>query len=93
MAGGEEVAFATSLKRRGLDSYVVPVERKDWLSVASAVLTLDFWRGTCRPDGPAYSWYLKKVQYARVIQRKSGSTANVILMFAFVYRLLAGLPE
>lgn len=53
--------MTAALERRGLDTFVVPVERSDWLKVASAVLTLDFWKGTCRPDGPAYSWYLQKV--------------------------------
>ncbi|CBJ31404.1 conserved unknown protein [Ectocarpus siliculosus] len=60
--GGEDKAFASALERRGLKTFVVPVERSDWLKVASAVLTLDFWKGTCRPDGPAYSWYLQKVK-------------------------------
>lgn len=59
--GGEEKAFDTALRRRGLETFVVPVERSDWLKVASAVITLDFWRGTCRPDGPAYNWYLQRV--------------------------------
>lgn len=53
--------MVAALQRRGLDTFVVPVERSDWLKVASAVLTLDFWKGTCRPDGPAYNWYLQKV--------------------------------
>lgn len=61
--GGEEKAFATSLQRRGLDTYVVPVQRSEWLNVASAILTLDFWKGTCRPDG-AYNWYLQKASTA-----------------------------
>ncbi|CAN0580929.1 unnamed protein product, partial [Ectocarpus sp. 12 AP-2014] len=60
--GGEDKAFAPALERRGVKTFVVPVERSDWLKVASAVLTLDFWKGTCRPDGPAYSWYLQKVR-------------------------------
>lgn len=59
--GGEEKAFETALRRRGLETFVVPVERSDWLKVAGAVFTLDFWKGTCRPDGPAYNWYLQKV--------------------------------
>lgn len=59
--GGMEGAFSATLQRRGLDTFVVPVERSDWLNLASAILTLDFWKGTCRPDGPAYSWYLDKV--------------------------------
>ncbi|CAM9800011.1 unnamed protein product, partial [Hapterophycus canaliculatus] len=49
--GGEEKAFATALQRRGLDTFVVPVKRSEWLNVAAAILTLDFWKGTCRPDG------------------------------------------
>lgn len=57
--GGEEKAFATALQRRGLDTFVVPVQRSEWLNVAAAILTLDFWKGTCRPDG-AYNWYLQK---------------------------------
>ncbi len=61
--GGEEKAFETALRRRGLETFVVPVERSDWLKVASVVVTLDFWRGTCRPDGPAYSWYLQRVGF------------------------------
>ncbi|CAN0065893.1 unnamed protein product [Ectocarpus fasciculatus] len=60
--GGEDKAFTSALERRGLKTFVVPVERSDWLKVASAVVTLDFWKGTCRPDGPAYSWYLQKVK-------------------------------
>lgn len=60
--GGEEKAMEAALERRGLDTFVVPVERSDWLKVASAVTTLDFWKGTCRPDGPAYNWYLQKVK-------------------------------
>ena len=59
--GGEEGAFSAALKRRGVDAFVVPVERSDWIKVASAIVTLDFWKGTCRPDGPAYKWYLEKV--------------------------------
>lgn len=59
--GGAEGAFSAALERRGVDTFVVPVERSDWVKVASAILTLDFWKGTCRPDGPAYSWYLEKV--------------------------------
>jgi len=62
--GGEEKAFETALRRRGLETFVVPVERSDWLKVASAVITPDFWRGTCRPDGPAYNWYLQKVRFS-----------------------------
>eukprot|EP00904_Undaria_pinnatifida_P010556 jgi/Undpi1/6630/HiC_scaffold_20.g09109.m1 len=60
--GGEEGAFSAALKRRGVDAFVVPVERSDWIKVASAIVTLDFWKGTCRPDGPAYKWYLEKVK-------------------------------
>lgn len=63
--GGEEKAMVAALKRRGLETFVVPVERSDWFKVASAVLTLDFWKGTCRPDGPAYNWYLQKVRSLR----------------------------
>lgn len=59
--GGVEGAFSAALQRRGLDAFVVPVRRSDWFKVASAILTLDFWKGTCRPDGPAYSWYLDMV--------------------------------
>lgn len=58
--GGEERAFARALERRGLCTFVVPVRRQDWLQVASAIFTADFWKGTCRPDGPAYGWYLQK---------------------------------
>lgn len=63
--GGEDKAFTSALERRGLKTFVVPVERSDWLKVASAVVTLDFWKGTCRPDGPAYSWYLQKVRWLK----------------------------
>ena len=70
--GGEEKAMVAALQRRGLDTFVVPVERSDWLKVASAVVTLDFWKGTCRPDGPAYSWYLQKVWLGVLLLRNRG---------------------
>eukprot|EP00752_Nemacystus_decipiens_P004000 g3664.t1 len=60
--GGAEKAMVASLNRRGLDTFVVPLERTEWFKVAGAVFTLDFWKGTCKPDGPAYGWYLQKVK-------------------------------
>lgn len=59
--GGEERAFTATLGRRGVDSFVVPVARSEWFKVARAVLTPEFWTSTCRPDGVAYAWYLRKV--------------------------------
>ena len=73
--------MVAALERRGLNTSVVPVERSDWLNVASAVLTLDFWKGTCRPDGPAYSWYLQKVSLAAVdyVRARRARTSQSVL--------------
>lgn len=97
--GGEAKAFAAALQRRGVDTFVVPVARSDWLKVASAVFTLDFWKGTCRPDGPSYNWYLQKV--CGFVERTLGipplihcvRPAAVHLQEAFRCRLVASLRE
>lgn len=41
---------------------MVPIERLEWLKVARAIFTREFWTSTCRADGLSYGWYLQKVQ-------------------------------
>ncbi|EFJ43502.1 hypothetical protein VOLCADRAFT_121439 [Volvox carteri f. nagariensis] len=58
--GNKEAALATRLAVRGWQSFVIPVERKDWFRVARAVLTRRFWQGTLTTH-PGYTWYLERV--------------------------------
>ncbi|CAM9573394.1 unnamed protein product [Discosporangium mesarthrocarpum] len=77
---GEEKGFVSNLEKRGLQTFVVPVERKDWFNVAKAIFTPEFWSGTCTPNGPAYSWYLQKVRETVAEARETSGSDKIILM-------------
>ncbi|CEM20650.1 unnamed protein product [Vitrella brassicaformis CCMP3155] len=62
MKMGEDTSLKAALERRGYNVYVVPIARREWLSVARDFLTRRFWTGECRPDGPGFRWYLDRVR-------------------------------
>ncbi len=42
---------------------VLPIRRYDWLRVAWGLLSVpDFYAGTCRPNGPGYGWYVRRLR-------------------------------
>ncbi|CAM9755008.1 unnamed protein product [Choristocarpus tenellus] len=77
---GEERGFVSSLQRRGLSTFVVPVKRTEWFNVAKAIFTPQFWSGTCTPCGPAYSWYLQKVKDTVALARAETGCEKIILI-------------
>ena len=52
--------FTAALARRGVESSVVPIERRDWLNIAAGVLSPRFWTGNCVPD-ELFRFYYDKV--------------------------------
>ena len=67
------MSLVAALRRRGFQSYIVPVERKDWFKVAKMLLSRGFWTGRCDGVGPGYSWYLDRVKETVDVARKSAS--------------------
>jgi pimeloyl-ACP methyl ester carboxylesterase len=58
--GVEEASLAAALTSRGYSVHVLPMERKDWFSVAGGLFSPKFYSGTCTTD-EGYGWYLRRV--------------------------------
>ena len=52
--------FTEVLARRGVQTAVVPIERRDWLNIAAGVLSPRFWACSCVPDD-LFRFYYDKV--------------------------------
>ena len=52
-----------SLQQRGFRTYVVEVQRRDWIRVARCITSRAYWSGSSTVD-PGYRWYLHRVQAA-----------------------------
>jgi pimeloyl-ACP methyl ester carboxylesterase len=58
-------SLAPNLLKRGWEQsqvHVLPMKRLDWsTTIVRGAMDKNFWQGSARPDGPAYSWYLSRV--------------------------------
>ena len=58
-------SLAPNLLKRGWDEsqvHVLPMKRIDWATtLVCGAIDKNFWQGSAKPDGPAYSWYLSRV--------------------------------
>lgn len=75
----EEEGLCAALQRRGYASTVVPVERRDWLRVASGLLDVDFLRGRGTPEGRAFRWYIERVRRT-VAEARADADRPVIVL-------------
>lgn len=76
---GVEKGLAAGLAKRGVTSYVVPVQKGDWFKVAAGLLEPNFWKKKMLPDGRAYGWYLQKVRETVQEARKVEHVDKVVL--------------
>ena len=61
----EDVGLRSALLRRGHETVdVVPLERIEWLRVATGLLEPAFWQSKAAPTGLAYNWYLERARLA-----------------------------
>ena len=58
-AARQRARIRLPVQRRGFRTFVLAVERKDWLNVGRALLSLDYWRNSATTH-PGYSWYLAR---------------------------------
>lgn len=77
--GKPDDSLKSALVRRGIQSFVVPVERKDWFRVGRMALTMDYYRGRCTTH-PGYSWYLERVKETVNAAVSSSGSDKVLLV-------------
>lgn len=61
--GLQEEGLVHFLEQRGFRTYVVEVQRRDWIRVARCITSRAYWSGSSTVD-PGYRWYLHRVQAA-----------------------------
>lgn len=68
---GFEGSIKNSLQSRGIEHVsIVPIKRSQWLNIARAVFTLDFWKNECKPCN-LFDFYFKEVdRTVRDLQKK-----------------------
>ena len=63
---GTDASFVSALVRRGFNPdliQVLPLQRLEWIRVAGGLFDIaNFYRGTMRPDGLGYGWYVKRLR-------------------------------
>ena len=75
---GENLGFATSLNNRGYICDVVKIERSDWLQIAGALTSKEFYSNTCRPH-TLFRWYYDKVDQAvRELVQRTGEPVTLL---------------
>ncbi|KAL7466019.1 hypothetical protein ACHAXS_006321 [Conticribra weissflogii] len=82
---GTEAGFVSALVRRGFDPdliQVLPLQRIEWIRVAGGLFDVpNFYRGTMRPDGLGYGWYVKRLrQVIEEMYVKGGKQEKVLLI-------------
>lgn len=77
--GKPDDSLTSVLLRRGIQSFVVPIERKDWFRVGRMAITMDFYRGQCTTH-PGYSWYLERVKETVNAAVSSSGSDKVLLV-------------
>ncbi|KAG5184624.1 hypothetical protein JKP88DRAFT_276983 [Tribonema minus] len=75
---GYETSLVAGLARRGVTSYVLPLERKEWFNVVRGFREAAFWRGAAPPEC-AYGWYLEKVRATVALAREETGAPKVAL--------------
>jgi pimeloyl-ACP methyl ester carboxylesterase len=75
----EEASVATALRSRGYSVHVLPMERKDWFSVAGGLFTPNFYRGACTTE-EGYGWYLRRVNAELQRVREATGAERVALV-------------
>eukprot|EP00611_Tribonema_gayanum_P024578 TRINITY_DN5463_c0_g1_i1.p1 TRINITY_DN5463_c0_g1~~TRINITY_DN5463_c0_g1_i1.p1 ORF type:complete len:352 (+),score=36.09 TRINITY_DN5463_c0_g1_i1:709-1764(+) len=75
---GYETSLVAGLARRGVTSYVLPLERKEWFNVVRGFREAAFWRGAAPPEC-AYGWYLDKVRATVALAREETGAPKVAL--------------
>eukprot|EP00569_Conticribra_weissflogii_P006888 CAMPEP_0171330546 /NCGR_PEP_ID=MMETSP0878-20121228/2076_1 /TAXON_ID=67004 /ORGANISM="Thalassiosira weissflogii, Strain CCMP1336" /LENGTH=381 /DNA_ID=CAMNT_0011830863 /DNA_START=343 /DNA_END=1488 /DNA_ORIENTATION=- len=82
---GTEAGFVSALVRRGFDPdliQVLPLQRIEWVRVAGGLFDFpNFYRGTMRPDGLGYGWYVKRLRHVvEEMYVKGGKEEKVLLI-------------
>jgi hypothetical protein len=69
----KKLGFSSVLKSRGLDNtYVLPIQRYEWLNIAKGVISPDFWMCISKPQD-LFSFYLETLDTTvRAIKKKTG---------------------
>jgi hypothetical protein len=79
-----EYGLVAALEKRGFQPEListVPVKRADWLRVAGGLFDLNFYRGSARPTGGGYGWYIQRLQQqVDEAFENSGGTQPVLLI-------------
>lgn len=56
---GEEYGFVKALENRGVEAYVVPIRRYDWLKIANGLIDKSYWDYSCEPK-KLFRFYFEK---------------------------------
>lgn len=75
---GTDLGFATQLRRRGYEVEVVPIARTDWLKIALALGTKEFYSSTCRPE-QLFNFYFRSTDKVLQSMMEQDDSQPVIL--------------
>ena len=59
---GAPTGLVDSLSSRGSSVEVLPLQRWEWIRVASGLFDAGFWKSSQRPEGLAYGWYIERAR-------------------------------
>ena len=76
---GEEQGALSLLRKRGIDTSVVPIQRREWLNIARGVFTREFWSNECRAE-TLFKFYCDSVvETVEVTSKRNGGNPIVLV--------------